>query len=148
MSIETKRKMPNKLGYFDDSGTDTKKLELISAAYYDRTEIALKLIDIDPDQINRQDPHSGLTAAHIAIFRQNKVLVTKLVEHPQTNWQLKDAFNRRPVDMLDYTVDEEIFQAVTRATYPDSIRELESMGEFSDEPQTDNSVVPFKPKPR
>ncbi|MEM8541605.1 MAG: ankyrin repeat domain-containing protein, partial [Pseudomonadota bacterium] len=134
-----KEKMTRKLGYFEDSGTDKKKYALILAAYYDRTETAKKLIQSDPDQINRQDPHSGLTALHIAVFRQNIELVEILTKHPRTDLSLKDVFGRRIVDMLEYTTNQELFTLVIDATYPDLMRDLES--DDADE----NNVVTLRP---
>lgn len=144
MSIKPREKMPRKLGYFEDSGTDRKKFALLLAAYHNRTETALKLIETDPDQINRQDPHSGLTALHIAIFRQNRVLVERLAGHPKTDVHLKDAFDRKAVDMLDYTADQVIFETMMDVTYPDEMLELEDEGP-DDEPPA-GSVVPLRPK--
>ncbi len=147
MKTNLQEKMARTLGYFDDSGIDRKLYRLIIAAYNDDTDKALALIEEDPDQINRQDPHSGLTALHIAIFRQNEELVTVLAQHPKTDARLKDAFGRRPVDMLDYTQNQEIFEVVMDATYPESMQELEAIRR-EDEGKTKADVLSFKPKPR
>lgn len=154
MSIEPKKKMTRRLGYFEDSGIDRKKYALLIAAYRDDTETAKALIKSDPEQINRQDPHSGLTALHISIFRQNRELVGMLAGHPQTKMDVKDNFNRRLVDMLDYTIDQEIFNAVMAASYPDLWAELDALAGGEDGDETvenlaakDNIVVPFKPNP-
>ena len=153
MSIEPKKKMTRRLGYFEDSGIDRKKYALLIAAYRDDTETAKALIKSDPEQINRQDPHSGLTALHISIFRQNRELVGILANHPQTKLDVKDNFNRRLVDMLDYTADQEIFEAVMAASYPDTWAELgELVGDEDGDGTVENSnskketIVPFKPK--
>lgn len=131
--------MTRKLGYFEDSGTDKKKYSLISAAYHERTETAKELIKSDPDQIIRQDPHSGLTALHIAVFRQNIELVEILAKHPRTDLSLKDVFGRRVVDILEYTTNQELFTLVMDATYPDLMRDLEA------DADSINNVVTLKP---
>lgn len=153
MSIEPKKKMTRRLGYFEDSGIDRKKYALLIAAYRDDTETAKALIKSDPEQINRQDPHSGLTALHISIFRQNRELVGILAKHPQTKMDVKDNFNRRLVDMLDYTSDQEIFEVVMEASYPDIWAELDALaGDENKDESAKNSgsenetIVPFKPK--
>lgn len=153
MSIEPKKKMTRRLGYFEDSGIDRKKYALLIAAYRDDTETAKALIKSDPEQINRQDPHSGLTALHISIFRQNRELVAILAKHPQTKMDVKDNFNRRLVDMLDYTTDQEIFEAVMAASFPDTWAELDALAgdEGKDEAaqksvSENGTIVPFRPK--
>jgi ankyrin repeat protein len=139
MSIQPKEKMTRKLGYFEDSGTDKKKYSLISAAYHERTDTAKALVKSDPDQINRQDPHSGLTALHIAVFRQNIELSEILSKHPRTDLSLKDVFGRRVVDMLEYTTNQELFTLVMDATYPDLMRDLEV------DDGTENNIVTLRP---
>lgn len=134
----------NRLGYFRDSGENRKKYALITAVYYERVEIAKALVLSDPDQINVQDPHSGLTPLHIAIFRQNRELVQLLAPHRQCDPMIRDAFNRRAVDMLDYTSDQFIFETVMDAAYPDALRELQD--EAYDEAKATGRIVPFKPK--
>lgn len=145
MKTNLQEKMARTLGYFDDSGIDRKLYRLIIAAYNDETDKALALIEEDPDQINRQDPHSGLTALNIAIFRQNAELVTALAQYPKSDTKLKDTFGRRPVDMLDYTQNQEIFEAIMDATYPESMQELKEISR-EDEGKGQASVVAFKPK--
>lgn len=147
MKTNLQEKMARTLGYFDDSGIDRKLYRLLLAAYNDETDKGLAVIEEDPDQINRQDPHSGLTALHIAIYRQNVELVTALAQHPKSDVQLKDTFGRRPVDILDYTQNQKIFESIMDATYPDSMQELEAIRR-EDEGNSKPSVVPFKPKPR
>lgn len=143
MSIKPKKDMKRPLAYFEDSGTDRKKLTLLLAAYFDKTETAKKLIDADPDQINRQDPHSGLTALHISIFRQNGELVEILARHPHSDLTIKDNFNRRAIDMLDYTTNQQIFECVTAATYPEISRALED--EAFEAGVAENKIVPLRP---
>lgn len=141
MSVQPKDKMQRKLGYFEDSGTDKKKLSLLRMAYFNATEKAKDIIKTDPDQINYQDPHAGLTTLHIAIFRQNVELVEILANHPRTKMELKDNFGRRSVDMLDYTINQKIFDAVMKAAYPEQIRTLETRDNEG------GNVTDFKPKP-
>lgn len=145
MKAKPEEKLSKKLGYFGKSGIDIKQYALIRAAYFDQTEKALELIENDPEQVERQDPHSGLTALHIAVFRSNRELVERLAQHPKSNLRLKDNFGRRAVDMLDYTTDEFIFDTVIQATYPDIAHELEESGLQKEEPQ--ENVISIRPKP-
>jgi ankyrin repeat protein len=144
MTLEPKRKNKQILGYFEDSGSKTKKYPLLSAVYNDRTQTAKKIVATDPDQINSQDPFAGLTALHIAIFRQNEILVDLLAKHPQADLQITDNFNRRAIDMLDYTANQRIFETIVDATYPEETRSLED--EAYEQGKTDDVIVPFKPK--
>jgi len=144
MRIKPKQDVKKRLDYFEDRGLDTKKLKLISAVYFDRSEEAEKIILEDPEQINQQDPYAGLTALHIAIFRQNRKLVNQLANHPQCDLHIEDNFNRKAADMLDYTTDQEIFETVIDATYPDEMQALEN--EALEEGIVGGDVVPFKPK--
>lgn len=136
--------MKNTLAYFEDRGADLKTYSLLLAVYYDEFEKAQALLKSDPGQINLQDPYAGLTALHIAIFRQNPKIVSLLLAQNGIDVKIKDGFQRRPVDMLDYTVNQEIFEMVMDATYPDEMRALED--EAYDAGRADNSVVPLKPK--
>lgn len=144
MKAKPEEKLSKKLGYFGKSGIDIKQYALIRAAYFDQTEKALELIENDPEQIERQDPHSGLTALHIAVFRSNRKLVERLAQHSKSNLRLKDNFGRRAVDMLDYTTDEFIFDTVIQATYPDIAHELEESGVEKDNCKT--RIISFKPR--
>lgn len=144
MTLQPKKKMKKPLAYFQKSGLSRSHYALILAAYEDQTETALKLIADDPEQINRQDPYAGLTALHIAIFRQNEDLVKALTRHPQTSAQLKDVFGRRAVDMLNYTINQAIFEAVITATYPEEMRALED--EAYEHGRRQGTVVPLRPK--
>ncbi len=144
MSIKPKPIMKNTLAYFEDRGADLKTYSLLLAVYYDEFEKAQALLKSDPGQLNLQDPYAGLTALHIAIFRQNPKIVSLLLEQNGIDVKIKDGFQRRPVDMLDYTINQEIFDMVMDATYPDEMRALED--EAYDEGRADNSVVPLKPK--
>jgi len=144
VTLQPKPKITRKLGYFTDRGSQTKKYSLISAVYSDKTQRAEKIIAADPDQINLTDPHSGLTALHIAIFRQNEILVTLLARHPQADKNIRDNFNRRAVEMLDYTTNQRIFETVIDASFPEEMRDLED--EKYEQGKADGSIVPFKPK--
>ncbi|PCJ75193.1 MAG: hypothetical protein COA53_07745 [Rhodobacteraceae bacterium] len=144
MSIKPKPIMTNKLAYFEDRGSDLKQYSLLLAAYHDEYDKAVAILKSGSDQLNVQDPYAGLTALHIAIFRQNPKIVSLLLEQDGIDIKVKDGFQRRPVDMLDYTVNQEIFEMVMDATYPDEMRALED--EAYDEGRADSSVVPLKPK--
>ncbi len=144
MRIKPKQDVKKRLDYFEDQGPDTKKLKLISAAYFDRSEEAEKIIREDPEQINKQDPYVGLTALHIAIFRQNQKLVGLIATHPQCDVHINDNFNRKAADMLDYTTDQVIFETIIDATYPD---EMQALGdEAFEEGISGGDVVAFKPR--
>jgi ankyrin repeat protein len=144
MSIKPKLIMKRKLAYFEDRGEDLKSFSLLLAVYNDQFEAATAILKADPAQLNSQDPYAGLTALHIAIFRQNPKIVSLLLEQDGIDVKIKDGFQRRPVDMLDYTINQEIFEMVMDATYPDEMRALDD--EAYDAGRTDNSVVPLKPK--
>jgi len=136
--------MKRKLAYFEDRGSDLKSFSLLVAVYNDQLDAAATILETDPAQINSQDPYAGLTALHIAIFRQNQKMVRLLLEQAGIDVKIKDGFQRRPVDMLDYTLNQDIFDMVMDATYPDTMRALED--EAYDEGRADSSVVPLKPK--
>ena len=144
MSIKPKLIMKRKLAYFEDRGSDLKSFSLLVAVYNDQLDAAATILETDPAQINSQDPYAGLTALHIAIFRQNQKMVRLLLEQAGIDVKIKDGFQRRPVDMLDYTLNQDIFDMVMDATYPDTMRALED--EAYDEGRADSSVVPLKPK--
>lgn len=84
MSIKPKIKMTRKLAYFEGRGLDLKRYQLLLAVYYDRFEQAQAILETDPDQLNLQDPYGGLTALHIAIFRQNPTMVQLLLGQRET----------------------------------------------------------------
>lgn len=136
--------MKRKLAYFEDRGSDLKSFSLLLAVYNDQLDTATSILKADPAQLNIQDPYAGLTALHIAIFRQNPQMVRLLLDQTGIDVTIKDGFQRRPVDMLDYTVNQDIFDMVMDATYPDAMRALED--EAYDKGRADNSVVPLKPK--
>ncbi len=144
MSIKPKPIMKRRLAYFEDRGADLKTFSLLLAVYNDQFEAAKSILKADPAQLNSQDPYAGLTALHIAIFRQNPKTVRLLLDHNGIDVTIKYGFQRRPVDMLDYTVNQEIFDLVMDATYPDEMRALDD--EAYDEGRADNSIVPLKPK--
>ncbi len=136
----------NILSHLSDRGASTKKYSLIRAVYNDRNEQAEKILKADPDQISLQDPFAGLTALHIAIFRQNERLVTLLAAHPSCNLTLKDNFGRIPADMLIYTTNWNIFHTVMTATHPEKMRTLEE--DDFEEGLKSGKIVPLKkPKP-
>lgn len=144
MSIKPKPIMKKTIAYFEDRGADSTIYSLLLAVYFDEYERAEAILESDPDQINSQDPYAGLTALHIAIFRQNPKMVRLLFAQPNIRVDILDTFKRRAVDMLDYTANQEIFDMVMDATYPDEMRALDD--EAYDEGRADSSVVPFKPK--
>lgn len=136
--------MKRRLAYFEDRGADIKTFSLLLAVYNDQFEAAKSILRADPAQLNSQDPYAGLTALHIAIFRQNPKTVRLLLDQNGIDVTIKDGFQRRPVNMLDYTVNQEIFGMVMDATYPEEMRALDD--EAYDQGRADNSVVPLKPK--
>ena len=99
--------------------------------YFDRTERAKAIIEADPGQVNQQDPFTGLTPLHVAIFRQNVEVVRALVAHPRTDINLRDGFNRRPIDMCVYTRDEEMFLIVVGRTHQKELLELNNTSAVS-----------------
>lgn len=135
--------MKNRLSYFEDHGSQLKRYSLIMAAYYEREETAEKLIKNDPDQINLQDPYGGLTALHVAIFRQNSRIVELLIMCPEIDVTIKDNFGRTIVDMLDYNSDQRVFDLVIDKCYADEMKALED--EAYEEGIADNTIVPLKP---
>ncbi len=144
MAIKPKPIVKRKLSYFEDQGSGLKKYPLLRAVYFDDTQRAIRILAEDPDQLNLPDPFGGLTATHIAIFRENKTLVELFAKHPLYKPQIKDNFGRRAVDMLDYTINQQIFNAIIEVTYPDEIRSLED--ETYERGMSDGSVIPLKPK--
>ena len=125
MKTNTQEQM-KKLGKsFNEPKVDEKLYRLVQEVYYGRTEKALALIESDPDQINRQDPYSGLTPLNIAVFRQNEKVVQALIDHPVTNIHLKDNFGRTAYDMLDYNANQQVFLAVFNAFKPEDDEEWE-----------------------
>lgn len=132
------------LSFLSDSGTSSAKLDLLATVYRDQTETALQLIASDPDQINEQDPYTGLTSLHIAIFRQNRDVVERLVHHRQTDLKRRDNFGRSIVDMLDYTADQMIFDWVIEAFYPEQVRSLDD--ESYEQGRSSGTIVPLNPR--
>lgn len=111
---------------FPDRGERTAKLTLLREVYFDRTESAEAIIASDPDQINLQDPFAGLSALHVAIFRQNVAIVRSLASHPVTDVHITDRFGRRPIDMCLYTRNPAIFDAVAARTFQAALLDLEA----------------------
>jgi hypothetical protein len=144
MRIKPKTIMTRKLAYFEDRGSELQSFSLLMAVYYDDFERAKATLMSDPEQLNIPDPFAGLTALHIAIFRQNVDITRLLLSQPGTDVRYKDTFGRQPVDMLRYTVNQKIFGVVMDATYPDEMRALED--EACEEGLTKQTVVPFKLK--
>lgn len=128
MSAVLLPKLPLRRSLFSDAGERRAKLPLIEAVYFDRTTRAEAIIESDPAQINLQDPFAGLSALHIAVFRQNVVIVRKLTDHPVTDMNLADRFGRKPIDMCLYSTQAEIVEAITNRTYRAAILELEEGG--------------------
>ena len=144
MTIKPKPIVKRKLSYFEDQGSGLKKYPLLRAVYFDDTEKATRILVDNPDQLNLPDPFGGLTATHIAVFRENETLVELFTKHPQYRPHIKDNFDRKAVDMLDYTVNQQIFEMIIDATYPDEMRALED--EAFEEGMVGGDVVPFKPR--
>ncbi|MBB4305117.1 hypothetical protein GGD81_004185 [Rhodobium orientis] len=138
MSLAPRPVSPIRRSIFSDSGERTAKLSLISAVYYDRTTQASDIIESDPDQINLQDPFAGLTALHIAIFRQNATIVERIAKHPVTRIELEDKFGRRAIDMCVYTQNEAIFRAVFERTFRTEMIALD-VGDSG-------PIIPFRPE--
>lgn len=128
MSATPLPKLPLRRSVFSDAGERTAKLPLIEAVYFNRTQRAEAIIESDPAQINLQEPFAGLTALHIAVFRQNVVIVRKLTDHPVTDMTVQDQFGRKPIDMCLYSIQAEIVEAITNRTYRTAILELEQGG--------------------
>jgi hypothetical protein len=128
MSAVPLPKLPLRRSLFSDTGERTAKLPLIEAVYFDRTTRAVAIIESDPAQINLQEPFADLTALHIAVFRQNVVIVKKITDHPVTDMTLQDRFGRKPIDMCLYSTQAEIVEAITNRTYRAAILELEQGG--------------------
>lgn len=136
--------MKRKLAYFEDRGSDMKVFSLLLAVYNDRFEDAEAILKAEPAQLNSQDPYAGLTALHIAIFRQNPKIVQLLLTQEGIDVRIKDGFGRRPVDMLDYTANQDIFDMVMDATYPDAMLALED--ETFDHKVPVKTIIPYKPR--
>lgn len=102
-----------------DSGAQLATYSLIRAVYNDRFEQARDILKANPEQINLQEPFAGLTALHIAIFRQNEEMVALLANHPRCDLTLKDNFRRTAADMLVYTAKTAIFDVVMWRTFPE-----------------------------
>lgn len=128
MSLEPLRKSPRRSVLFPGSGAQTAKLSLFQAIFFERTDPALKIIETDPEQINLQEPFAALTSLHLAIFRQNVLVVQAICRHPITSIHLEDRFGRKPIDMCLYTRNDQIFSAVLERSYRKAILELETDG--------------------
>lgn len=135
--------MTRRLAYFEDRGSDAKNYPLLLAVYCDDYEKAKAVLEADPGQLNLQDPYAGLTALHIGIFRQNLQIVQLLLAQPGIQVMLKDVFGRRPVDMLDYTVNQQIFEVVMEATFA---KELNLLQSSSGRQANKKKILRFKPK--
>jgi len=127
-----------------DDGVQLATYSLIRAVYNDRIEQARDILGASPEQINLQEPFAGLTALHIAIFRQNVDIVKLLAEHPRCDLTLKDNFQRSAIDMLIYTANRAIFDTLMRRAYPEQERALES-GDFRQKTAA-GTVVQMRPK--
>lgn len=91
----------------------------LQAAQIGDTGIAEACLARHPDCVNSQDPHSGVTALHIAIVRQDVAFVDLLTSLPGCDAWLRDRFNRAAADMLTYTSNQKIFDAVMAKAYPE-----------------------------
>lgn len=111
------RSLPTHL--MPDSGSRLATYPLLRAVYMDETDRARAILAADPQQVNLQDPFAGLTALHIAIFRQNLDTVRLLAGHPECNTTIRDNFGRTASDMLAYTSSRVIFDLVTRRAAPE-----------------------------
>lgn len=116
---------------FEGRGARTQPLSLLQAVYFDRTERAKAIIEADPEQINQQDPFTGLSPLHVAIFRQNAEIVRALICHPRTDPSLADGFGRRAIDMCVYTRSEEMFLIVVGRTHQHQLLELNNTSAVS-----------------
>lgn len=94
-------------------------LKFLQAAHQGNIGFAAACLERHPDSINAQDPQSGVTALHIAILRQDVPLVELLTAQPSCDAWLRDRFNRSAADMLVYTSNRTIFEAVIAKAYPD-----------------------------
>lgn len=125
------------------SGVQLATYSLIRAVYNDRLDQARDILAASPEQINLQEPFAGLTALHIAIFRQNEEIVTLLANHPRCDLTLKDNFQRTAADMLVYTANSTIFGTVMRCAYPKQERIWSN--DAYDEGKAAMRVVPLTP---
>ncbi len=75
-------------------------------------------VERDSESVNAQDPASGATALHIAIVRQHTELVELITSQPMCDPWLRDRFGQAAPDMLIYTADTRIFEAVVGRAYP------------------------------
>jgi len=136
MKTNTQEQMSDAKKNFNQPRVDKKLYRLVMAVYHDRTEEALELIENEPEQINRQDPYSGLTPLNIAVFRQNQYIVRALIDHPITDIHLKDNFGRTAYNMLDYNANPKIFFKVFNAFKPEDEEEwkriYEEDGDFDE----------------
>ncbi len=126
MIAAPKPKTPARRSLFPTTGSRHKRLPLLEAVYYNRTEQALAIIEADPAQINLQDPFAGLSPLHVAVFRQNLQIVVALTRHPITDIGLADRFGRKAIDMCLYTLNDDIFQAVAARTYQKALIQLDT----------------------
>lgn len=124
------------------SGVHLATYSLIRAVYNDRFAQARDILAVSPDQVNSQEPFAGLTALHIAIFRQNEDMVTLLANHPQCDIALKDNFGRTAADMLVYTANPAIFDTVMRRAYSDQERSWEQ--ENFEQGIASGTIVPLR----
>lgn len=127
-----------------DSGAQLATYSLIRAVYNDRFEQARDILKANPEQINLQEPFAGLTALHIAIFRQNEDIVTLLAEHPRCDIAIKDNFQRTAADMLVYTANQAVFDTVMCRAYTDQERAW--LEEASGESVVSRVVLPLRPR--
>ena len=118
MSAQPKPKPKRTLFHLEpDSGAQLATYSLIRAVYNDRFDQARDILKANPEQINLQEPFAGLTALHIAIFRQNEESVKLLANHPRCDVALRDNFQRTVADILLYTAKPAIFEVIMDRIY-------------------------------
>jgi len=144
MGSKPKQIITQKLEYFNDRGRDLKAYSLIMAVYYENLQLTQSILKSEPDQINSQEPYADMSPIHVAIFRQNLEIVETLLKVPNIKLHQKDNFGREPIDMLDYTINQAIFESVLAATYPNEMNDL--VVQISEETESDLKIIPFRTK--
>lgn len=149
MSAASKLKLSRKkapLHLEPDSGAGLATYSLIRAVYMDKIDEARAILKANPDQLNSQEPFAGLTALHIAVFRQNERMVALLSDHPECDITLQDNFQRTAPDMLVYTANHAIFDTVMRRAYHDQERAW--INEAFEDGRASGKIVPLRPDDR
>lgn len=94
--------------------------QLIDSAMAGNLDRAIACLKSDPGCVNAQDAATGVTALHVAIVMQDAQLVALLVAQPRCDPWIRDHMNRAAPDMLIYTRNRTIFDAVTAKAYPEA----------------------------